>query len=80
MKQDGAFAFNTHKLSFFFLAYIEYVWHCGTYLAKTSFAQYFVEHQVVESEVHTSRRCNRGWARVAFDLSVCYKYTFATMK
>lgn len=54
--------------------------HCETDLAKTSFAQYFMEHQVVESEVCASRWRHRNWARVNFDLSICDKYIFATQK
>lgn len=54
--------------------------HCEMYLAKTSFAQDFMEHQVVESEVCTSRWRDRNWARVNFDLCICNKYIFATKK
>lgn len=59
---------------------MQYVCDCGMYLAKTSFAQYFMEDQLVETEVRTSSWCDRSRALAAFDLSVCYKYTRATVK
>lgn len=64
----------------FFILFRTVCVHCEMHLAEASFAQYFMEHQVVEIEVCPSRWRDRHRARVNFDLFSCNKYIFATEK